>query len=100
MLEPRWTGCEGPSSTGQGAQSESVAMSRAVVQPHGSGRAGLAGAGERGSDSGSREHIGPERSALLDRVIADQTPYRFFLSDWQKLEASLRSMIRESEEAA
>jgi len=46
------------------------------------------------------EHIGPERSALLDRVIADQTPYRFFLSDWQKLEASLRSMIRESEEAA
>jgi hypothetical protein len=48
----------------------------------------------------AREHIGPERSALLDRVIADQTPYRFFLSDWQKLEASLRSMIRESEEAA
>ena len=32
----------------------------------------------------AREHIGPERSALLDRVIADQTPYRFFLSDWQK----------------
>ena len=41
----------------------------------------------------AREHIGPERSALLDRVITDQAPYRFFLSDWQKIEASLRSGI-------
>ncbi len=26
----------------------------------------------------ARAQIGPERSALLDRVIADQTPYDFF----------------------
>jgi hypothetical protein len=26
----------------------------------------------------ARAQIGPERSALLDRVIADRTPYDFF----------------------
>lgn len=35
-------------------------------------------------------HIGPERWAWVKRVEADKRPYRYYLSDWQKIEAELR----------
>lgn len=40
-----------------------------------------------------REVIGPERCALLDRVRADQKPYRYTLSDWKREESALRSEL-------
>lgn len=38
-------------------------------------------------------HIGPERWAWIKRVEADLRPYRFFLSDWLKIEAALKSDV-------
>jgi hypothetical protein len=35
-------------------------------------------------------HIGPERWAWIKRVEADKRPYRFYLSDWLKIESALK----------
>lgn len=34
--------------------------------------------------------IGPERWNLLQRVLADRSPHRFYLADWKAIEAALR----------
>jgi len=38
-------------------------------------------------------HIGPERWAWVRRVETDHRPYRFYLSDWLKLEAALKAEL-------
>jgi hypothetical protein len=40
-----------------------------------------------------KAHIGPERTALLQRVQDDRSPHRVFVSDWQTLEAVLRAEL-------
>jgi hypothetical protein len=39
------------------------------------------------------QHIGPERSAWLDRVQEDKRPYRFYTSDWQAIEVALTAEL-------
>lgn len=41
----------------------------------------------------AKRHIGRERTALLEAVQADRRPHRFYLSDWQKIEAFLRMKL-------
>lgn len=41
-----------------------------------------------------RHHIGEGRWAWLQRVIADQRAYRFYLADWKAIEAALREELR------
>jgi hypothetical protein len=48
----------------------------------------------------AREFIGPERSKLLDRVIADRRSYTFVLSDWLKIEAGLTQELRTLQNAS
>jgi hypothetical protein len=43
----------------------------------------------------ARHFIGFERSALLDRVLADQRIYPMGLSDWLKVEAVLQQELRQ-----
>src|SRR3990167_7737618 len=40
-----------------------------------------------------RLHIGPERSALLDKVQADRKPYRMDLWNWEKQEYDLKQQL-------
>ena len=39
-------------------------------------------------------HIGPVRSAWLDRVEADRSAHRFYVSDWKAIEISLRAELK------
>jgi len=40
-----------------------------------------------------RRHIGEDRWAWLQRVIADKRPYRYYLADWKAIEAALSGGI-------
>jgi hypothetical protein len=42
-----------------------------------------------------RRHTGEERWAWLQRVIADKRPYRYYLADWEAIEAVLRAELAE-----